>query len=69
MSDPIPKNIAFGSLDMTLRDILIHMLEIKNDHAVIIIPNSHVRLGITVAPPEKMDRITHHVAKILGERD
>jgi len=65
MSDPIPKNLAMGSLDMSLRDLLLHMTKNRLDHAVLVIPGTELRISITTASLNKTDLITKAVQRIL----
>jgi hypothetical protein len=65
MSDPIPKELALGSLDMSLRELLVHMTERHLDHTVLVISGTPVRVSITVASVQKTDLITKAVQRIL----
>jgi hypothetical protein len=66
MSDPTPKNFAMGSLDMSIRDLLKHMMASQLDHAVLIIPGTGARISVTVATQAKTDLITREVMRILS---
>lgn len=62
---PTPSNIAAGSLDMTLRALLLHMMEKRLDHVVLVIPDAPVQVSVTVAGTEQMKDITQQVERIL----
>lgn len=66
MSDPIPKELAFGSLDMTVRELLVHMMDRRLDHTVLLIKGANVRISITAANQQKTDLITKAVQRILA---
>lgn len=63
-----PKSIAMGSIDMSLRSLLHHMIDKQLDHTVLVMPGSRVRISITVADERKTAAITAAVAPILRGR-
>lgn len=65
MSDPTPKELAIGSLDMTVRQLLVHMMDRGLDHVVLVLPGTPVRVSITVASVNKTELITKAVQRIL----
>lgn len=65
MTDPIPKELALGSLDMSVRDLLVHMMDRGLDHTVLMLPGTPVRVSVTVASVNKTDLITKAVQRIL----
>lgn len=69
MSDPTPKEISIGLLDMSVRDLLLHMITSKLDHSVLIIPGTDprvdMRVCVTIASEEETRRITKEVQRIL----
>jgi hypothetical protein len=65
VSDPTPKDISVGMIDMSLRELLLHMASKGLDHAVLVIPGNATRVSITLANEEKMRRITREVQRIL----
>ena len=52
-------------MDMSLRDLLVHMMEKHLDHVVLKIPGTPVQVSVTVASAGKMVRITEQVERIL----
>jgi hypothetical protein len=68
MVDPVPSNIASGSLDMALRDLLTHMMERKLDHVVLVMPGVPVHVTVTVASVQKTAEITKQVERIVHGR-
>lgn len=62
---PQPKNIAYGSLDMSLRQLLTHMLEHHLDHTVLVMAEANVRIAVTIGKPEQIERITRMVQQVL----
>lgn len=62
---PTPSNIATGHLDMTLRDLLTHMMDKRLDHVVLKFHGEPVQISVTLASPEKTARITLQVQRIL----
>lgn len=66
MSDPTPKELALGSLDMTVRELLVHMMDRRLDHTVLVLPGTPVRVSVTVASVNKTDLITKAVQRILA---
>jgi len=67
MTNPIPKALGIGTLDMTLRDLLVQMMEAKLDHTVLILASADVRVSVTVASSEKTALITQAVQRILSK--
>jgi DNA-binding TFAR19-related protein (PDSD5 family) len=62
---PTPSNIAAGSLDMTLRALLTHMMEKRLNHVVLMFPEAPVQISVTVASVEKTREITQKIERIL----
>jgi hypothetical protein len=62
---PQPENIAFGTLEMSLRQLLRHMIDTKVNHVVLVIPGSEMRVAITVAGPADIESITEFVGTLL----
>ena len=62
------KDISMATLDTSIRQLLVHMIDKKLDHAVLVIPGSKVRVSVTVATESKTDEITRQVKRILGPR-
>jgi hypothetical protein len=62
---PTPSNISGGSLDMTLRDLLKHMLGENLNHVVLIIPHTEMQVAVTLAADYQINRITQQVERIL----
>jgi hypothetical protein len=62
---PTPSNISAGSLDMTLREMMIHMAEKRLDHVVLVIPNTPTQVTITIASEAKTKAITEQVERIF----
>ncbi len=65
---PKPKEIGIGSLDMTLRELLVEMMAKKLDHVVLILPGQPVQISVTVGSPQKTAQITTQVQRIISER-
>lgn len=62
---PTPSNIGAGHLDMSLRELLVHMMDNSLDHVVLKIPGSPVDVSVTVSSAEKTAEITRQVERIL----
>lgn len=62
---PTPSNVAAGHLDMSLRELLTHMMDNRLDHVVLKIPGSPVDVSVTVASAAKTAEITQLVERIL----
>lgn len=62
---PTPAGFYAGSLDMTLRELLVHMTSNRLDHAVLVIPGADARVTITVADEQKTAQLTKQVEKLL----
>lgn len=62
---PTPANIGAGSLDMSLRDLLTHMMTNKLDHVVLLAPGLPIRISVTIGNVEQTDEITRQVQKIF----
>lgn len=62
-----PSDVSGGSLDMTLRELLVHMLDKRLDHVVLIpaIPGGDVQISVTVAGARKTREITAAVGQIV----
>lgn len=68
MSSPPPDNVSVGSLDMPLRELLVHMVDGKLDHVVLVPPGIGVHITVTVASVSNTRKITAEVGRILGRR-
>ncbi len=62
---PKPKALGLGSLDMSLRELLVQMGEQHLDHVVLLIPNTPVQITVTVGDADKTREITKQVQRIL----
>jgi hypothetical protein len=65
MEGPTPKNLAYLNLDMSLRQLLKHMIETKIDYAVLIIPGADMRIAVSLVPPHKIETVTAFMQKTL----
>jgi len=60
-----PSHVGEGSLDMSLRKLLTHMMDKKLDHVVLVIPDEDVQISITVATSVETSKITKQIERIL----
>ena len=65
---PQPSAIGVGSLDMSLRELLVAMMDQKLDHVVLVPPKLGVQITVTVASDTNTARITNEVQRIIGRR-
>jgi len=61
----VPSDVSAGHLDMSLRELLAHMVDHKLDHVVLVIPDAPVQISVTVADAAKTKEITKLVGRIL----
>lgn len=62
---PQPKNIAAGSLEMSIKQLLQHMVDTRVNHCVLVIPGSELRVAVTLADPLESAAITEAVQRIM----
>jgi hypothetical protein len=65
---PQPSFVCQGSLDMTLRDLLLHMAEHKLNHVVIHLPGCSLGVAVTIATKAQVDELTQVAERICQQR-
>lgn len=60
-----PDHVASGHLDMTLRQLIVHMLDHNLDHAVLVLDEAAPCICVTITPVDKADLVTTAITRVL----